>query len=155
MGTFKVGDTVVAWQAVYPDGRLFGQPVKDAPPYFVEWNAAEGHPVRPLVFGDVATAGSGEAVGYVAQCEIDSHREARKCGNNFAGTLFSRATGQAGVPLYAGAPPAASQGEALMRLADSWTTRAEMCFGNGAMEMATALRGCAEELRRLAGGEGE
>ena len=54
------GGAVVAWQAAYPDGSLYGDPVRDAPPRLVEYNAQNGHPLRPLVFGDVAPAGSGE-----------------------------------------------------------------------------------------------
>lgn len=43
----------------------------------------------------------GEPVGYVARCEIDSHANVRKVGSNFGGTMWSRPTGSAGIPLYA------------------------------------------------------
>jgi hypothetical protein len=114
------GGAVVAWQAVYPDGKLFGSPVKDAPPYFVEWNAAEGHPVRPLVFGDFAPAGSGEAVAGSGEVKgwATHHDEPMLFPTRDEAVAYCD-DDEEPIPLYAGAAPAVDA-EALHTLIAEW-----------------------------------
>ena len=150
------GGAVVAWQAVYPDGRLYGCPVPADPKpgrYFFTSNADQGHPVRPLVFGDVATAGSGEAVAYaifdLLNPQAGAGHHSHVVSPETAKFYASKPDNFRVVPLYAGAPPAA----------DAWKTIEEMCVITEAVTPdASDVRGTIDRLIDyhvcLAGGEG-